>query len=293
MICAISPSSITEIMLNKHVNSTANAFKFVLSPQFIEHINNRFQNDPARLDLFRQWLSYRANFAHRVRYLDENEVVKYFNITCDDDIYASCAYFAGHFIFDEQTNQNQTYIDYGIDVSSISDYQNFLGRGDNPIFEQTIYDGGAESPSQLSRYFKNETNAVFIDNYINDKSIEFIKYVVKGLRNNAQVTVITKRASFNKSFHSLHNGIQAIRNDLNINFFYLDNDKEFHDRHIFIGDRIYIRSTSGLDAFAFHGLWGNREGTFSVYDIHECTTVKNFYVKDQHENLITMKVRRI
>jgi len=190
MICAISPSSITEIMLNKHVNSTANAFKFVLSPQFIEHINNRFQNDPARLDLFRQWLSYRANFAHRVRYLDENEVVKYFNITCDDDIYASCAYFAGHFIFDEQTNQNQTYIDYGIDVSSISDYQNFLGRGDNPIFEQTIYDGGAESPSQLSRYFKNETNAVFIDNYINDKSIEFIKYVVKGLRNQGEIVNI-------------------------------------------------------------------------------------------------------
>lgn len=293
MICAISPSSITEIMLNKQINSTANAFKFVLSPQYIEHIKNKFQNDPARLDLFNQWLLYRANFANRVRYIDENEVVKYFNITCDDDIYASCAYFAGHFIFDEKTVKCQAYIDYGIDVSSISNYQSFLGRGDNPLFEQTIYDGGLDSPLQLSKYFKGETNVVFIDNYINSKSIDFIKYVIMGLCHGAQVTVITKKASFDKSFNILHHNIKAVRNDLNINYFYLNNDKEFHDRHIYIGDRIYIRATSGLDAFSFHGLWCNREGTFSVYDIHECIPVKIFDVKDKFGNLTSMKVKKI
>ncbi|WP_270703497.1 hypothetical protein, partial [Aeromonas sp. QDB37] len=67
MICAVSSSSITTLMLNQQMNSSVNAFKFVLSHHFIEHINVKFQNDPARLDLFKQWLAYRANFENRVR----------------------------------------------------------------------------------------------------------------------------------------------------------------------------------------------------------------------------------
>ncbi|MFQ2444480.1 MIT C-terminal domain-containing protein [Aeromonas caviae] len=293
MICAVSSSSITTLMLNQQMNSSVNAFKFVLSHHFIEHINVKFQNDPARLDLFKQWLAYRANFENRVRYIGEDEVLEYFNIQGEDDIYASCAYFAGHFIFDELTHQSQTYVDYGIDVSSIINYKNFLGRGDNPIFEKTLTDGGNESPNALCKYFKNESNVTFIDNYINKKSIDFIKHVIMGLRNGAHVTIVTKKASFNKAKSFVCNDIAAVRSDLNIYFYYLDEDKEFHDRHILIGNRIYIRSTSGLDAFSYNGLWNNREGTFSVYDVHESTTVKNFNARDISGSLIAMKIKRV
>ncbi|MNR57425.1 hypothetical protein D3C85_1782040 [compost metagenome] len=75
--------------------------------------------------------------------------------------------------------------------------------------------------------------------------------------------------------------------------FHFNNEKEFHDRHIVIGDRIHIRATSGLDAFSYHGVWVNREGTFSVYDIYDSTRTKTFDVVDNVGDISTLTVKLI
>ncbi|MFM5558029.1 hypothetical protein [Aeromonas rivipollensis] len=292
MICAVSKSSITELMLNSDINTTTSAFKFVLSSQLIEHIEDSFKDEPASLDLFKQWLSSRAAFSNRIRYVDETEIINYFNATTINHIHAACAYFAGHFIFDEATVKEQAYIDYGIDTNSVKNYRHYFGQGDNPIFEKNLIDNGRESPNSLHKFFKKEKEVAFIDNHLNLKSLDFIKDVVQELNENATVQIITRRDALLNLGDAI-NTISENKPNLILKPLYFKKDNEFHDRHIFIGKRIHIRSTSGLDAFSYRGKWRNREGTFSVYDVHENAHIKTFEAIKANGLTVKIKVRQI
>ncbi|WP_421203855.1 hypothetical protein [Aeromonas enteropelogenes] len=292
MICAVSKSSILELMLDPDINKTTSAFKFSFSSHLIKHIESYFKDEPAKLDLFKQWLSSRGVFSNRIRYIPDDDVLRYFDINDINQIHASCAYFSGHFIFDESTTKDQIYIDYGIDINSIKNFHNYFGQGDNPIFEKTLIDNGNETPISLCKFFRKEKEVYFIDNHLNLKSLDFIKEVVQELHETATVYIITRRSALSELGDAI-NSILENKPNLILKPCYLKKEGEFHDRHIFVGQRIHIRATSGLDAFSFRGKWCNREGTFSVYDVHEKAHIKKFEVIKTNGLPKTIHVRQM
>lgn len=292
MICAVSKSSILELMLDSEINRTTSAFKFSFSSHLIKHIETDFKDEPAKLDLFKQWLSSRGVFSNRIRYIPDDDILRYFDINDINQIHASCAYFSGHFIFDESPIKDQTYINYGIDINSIKSYYNYFGQGDNPIYEKTLIDNGNETPNSLCKFFRKEKEVYFIDNHLNLKSLDFIKEVVQELHETATVYIITRK-NYLLELGDTINTILEGKPDLTLKPCYLKKEGEFHDRHIFIGQRIHIRSTSGLDAFSFRGKWCNREGTFSVYDVHEKAHIKKFEVIKTNGLSMKLNVRQM
>ncbi|HAT1510083.1 TPA: hypothetical protein I8W99_003005, partial [Aeromonas hydrophila] len=171
-------------------------------------------------------------------------------------------------------------------------YRHYFGQGDNPIFEKILIDNGREPPDSLHKFFKKEKKVIFIDNHLNLKSLDFIKNVTQELDENATVQIITRRDALLNLGDAL-NTILENKPNLILKSLYFKRDNEFHDRHIFIGKRIHIRSTSGLDAFSYRGKWRNREGTFSVYDVHENAHIKSFEAIKTNGLTVQLRVRQI
>ncbi|MEG2393300.1 MAG: MIT C-terminal domain-containing protein, partial [Pseudomonas sp.] len=105
-------------------------------------------------------------------------------------------------------------------------------------------------------------------------------------------TIITKKSSIGKlSRADIITQLSKSKINHNVNVLTLNNDKEFHDRHIVIGNRLFIDASAGLDAYSFHGEWDNRECKFSVYDIYDNATVRTFDTSDDMNNTISISIK--
>ncbi|WP_346210025.1 MIT C-terminal domain-containing protein [Aeromonas salmonicida] len=292
MLCSFTHDGIDEMILDPEINSSTNCFKFVISDELVNYIEFKYKNDITKLHIFQNWIASRFQQKNRLRMIAESDVSHYYTNPQNEEIFISCALFSGHFLFGNKNSNIDYYYKHGIHVHDIAKSAEFHGMGDNPIYEERLNRNGCKTPIELMRYFIGESNLVFIDNYFNHKALSFIEYIADGLDAPSNITIITRKNALRKlSRVDIITQLSKRKINHNIKILTLNNDKEFHDRHIVIGNRLFIDASAGLDAYSFHGEWENRECKFSVYDIYDNATVRTFDTSDDMNNTINISIK--
>ena len=283
MLCSVTHHGIDGMISDPDINSSTSCFKFVISDDFIEYIEKTYKNDQTKLHVFQNWISLRFQQKNRLRYIAKDDTLKYFKSPKNEEIFVSCALFSGHFLFGNTDLETEHYHSHGIGIHDIKKSADFHGVGDNPIYEERLEKNGTRTPISLMKYFVGEQDIIFIDNYINFKSLSFIEYIIDALDKKSNITIITKNDSLNKlSRANILSYLSKNSQHHNLKVLTFQNNKEFHDRHIVIGNRLFIDASAGLDAFSFYGDWNNRESKFSVYDVYDNSIDRSFIVLDEH-----------
>lgn len=195
------------------------------------------------------------------------------------DGYASPAYFAGGHLAAESMHLPAQAIPAltanGVDVVPVR--SRFTGAvfGDNPFFACTLKAGGHQEFSSLNRFFLPEARVVVYDKYINATSLELLAHCAGLLSPGSQMEVFhaEKHQPHLLNSAAIEAGLRAA--NPNINVVCKQASKAFlqlaHDRYIFLGDRIQIVFSAGLDSFgskdASTGRRNNRQSTISFYAI--------------------------
>lgn len=173
------------------------------------------------------------------------------------DDFGSAAYFGGSNLVAENTHLSpgapQALSSIGVNVISAKKKINGTVHGDNPFFAIALLNCGAENFSLLDRFVKPEENIVVYDKYINNESVELLMHIAN----------IMPAGSSLKIFHSIKTGHNLLTSAVIKNRVQLANPlvtvtckqcphtftKAEHDRYIFLGNRIQIIFTVGLDCF--------------------------------------------
>jgi hypothetical protein len=147
----------------------------------------------------------------------------------------------------------------------------FVSFGDNPIYEINFTKGGKLPLKAVSNFCSNEKQLVIYDKYINAKAMHLICDCCKQLDSNATVTVITgKPQAHCLSVIDIKNQLKQILPIATITCEIANTStlKEHHDRYMFIGERLQMTFSRGLDIFGdidAHGDMINESGTVSIY----------------------------
>lgn len=143
--------------------------------------------------------------------------------------------------------------------------------GDNPINEIHLKKGGKIPLEAAARYCNNENNLVIYDKYINNKAIQLIADCCKRLDQAANITVITGNPQNHcLSISQIKTQLKAIQPNATVECEIAnpDTQKDHHDRFIFLGQRLQMTFTRGLDIFGNANTKGemiNQSGTISIY----------------------------
>ena len=142
--------------------------------------------------------------------------------------------------------------------------------------------GGKVNPSVLSKYFLKERRVFIFDKNINKRGADFICEITRYCEPNCRVVVMS---NFNGSLarnvmdrkelecylnaHKYQGTISVKQADKAV----LD---AYHDRFIFLGDRMQMTFSSGLDCFGLRGDWTNSDGDIAVHFVYESKSFMEF-----------------
>lgn len=166
-----------------------------------------------------------------------------------------------------------------IGVNLISAKSKFSGTlpGDNPFLTIAVHAGRSDGFGVFDRFIKSEDNVVIYDKYINAASVELIEYLAANLSPGSSI----------KIFHSSKTGKHLLSSADVVRRVHAANTtivvtckvcppaftSTEHDRYIFLGKRIQVVFTVGLDCFgAADPATGKRTNRNSKIMFFEVTT---------------------
>lgn len=184
---------------------------------------------------------------------------------------------------------------YGINVINFNVLQrekNSKNFGVKPFLTYHLRQNTTFDLTIISNYFQREGNVFFYDKYITEDVLNWIIELCRFVDEYATIQVMTSNIDRRcKTIAQIQTAIHAIKPNANIivNLVDIPTRKEMHDRYIFLGDRIQITLTRGLDAFGQIGITPNKNKTcdISLYWIGASNKVS---FVDSNNNVINVKM---
>ena len=235
---------------------------------------------------YQTWFAYMQS-RNRLRVLNPTLVSTYLekNNASIDDIYITAAYLSNmNLVLSAKQMTSATDVlvleKWGltrIDIEETSSSLHDLASVKNPIKTIVLKTRGNLDHSVITKYFSNENRVVFYDKYINEESMRLIESCVLLAKKDLELNVITTSLGgecLDKA--TILQRLSRLKPSANIKVEYCNQQtrKKFHDRHIFIGDRIQLTFSRGLDVFGSRNTAGgyqNKAGEINFYDISDMT----------------------
>lgn len=164
----------------------------------------------------------------------------------------------------------------GTRVISVTKRVDFPIEGDNPVFTIGTESNGALDFDVLDRFLVPEESIVIYDKFINDTSIQLLEHIAKKLRVGASMRVFhTVQPGGRNLLHTsdIYTRLSAANSDITVECKQcsLQFKRLEHDRYVFLGNRLQIVFSAGLDCFGMinpaTGRRTNRRSKISFYDV--------------------------
>lgn len=193
--------------------------------------------------------------------------------------YSTAAYFGSSSLFahppDISDAAVQALESVGTRLIPVTKRIDFPIEGDNPVFTIATESMGTADFGCLDRFLAPEDSVVIYDKFINSKSIQLLEHIAR----------ILAPASTLRVFHTFRTGanlldtatiftrLTAANSAITVDCKKVSDafKKLEHDRYIFLGERLQIVFSAGLDCFgeanATNGKRNNRRSKITFYDV--------------------------
>lgn len=193
--------------------------------------------------------------------------------------YATSAYRSGGKLFIEPSAASAaglaSLLSLGVMTIDVNQAPPEEHQGNDPIYTLLLDNNGSTHPSVLDHYFLAEDHIVVYDKFINSTSIIFLERVASLLRPNSVMRVrTTSLGQFCLSPNQISARLTAKNPAISVDCklvpaaFY----KSHHDRYIFLGDRLQMDFSAGLDSFGTpnnSGTFSNRKSNISIFSLYK------------------------
>ena len=163
----------------------------------------------------------------------------------------------------------------GINLISVRKKLTGTFSGDNPFLTVAVQAGGSDSFEIFDRFIKSEDNIIIYDKYINTASVELLEHIASRLSPGSSIKIFH---SANTGRHLLSSAdviarVQAANATITISCKICPHafTSVEHDRYIFLGKRIQVVFTVGLDCFGLinpvTGRRVNRSSKIMFFDV--------------------------
>lgn len=248
--------------------------KLSITPSILQTYHQLLGGNP----LFTAWFSA-AQTHKRIDIVNPSEAPK---IVQDVDKitqeYGSASYFAGSNLFLSQDDFDQGSLSALNSVGtnliySTSPLPNEI-HGDNPFHTISTKTNGTFDFCILDPFLLPEERIVIYDRYINNISIELIKYIAQRLKANSSLHIYhsNKQQSNLLNSNQIYHATAAANPQITVTCQHTTHNftREHHDRYMFFGNRCQAIFSAGLDCFGpinpATGRRNNRKSTISFFD---------------------------
>lgn len=195
------------------------------------------------------------------------------------DGYGTAAYFGCSSFFahlpDVSAAAAQGLESIGTRVISVGRRIDFPIEGDNPVFTIGTETQGTLDFDCLTRFLLPEDNVVVYDKFINAKSVQLLEHIARTLTPGSTLRVFhTYKPSGNLlNTRGINARLLAANSTITVQCKTVSDDfkKLEHDRYIFLGNRLQLVFSAGLDCFgdvdAATGKRNNRRSKITFYDV--------------------------
>ena len=256
------------------MTSTVLASKIAVTASILEHYKNSLSTNLQ----FQAWFASAAQ-GRLTLHLPQTSPVKVKDTDTVTDGYGTASYFGGSNLVASMQKLTpataQSLLNIGIKIIPVDEKMSGLIAGDNPIFTIATETNGNIDFNVLDRFLIPEENIVIYDKYINKKSIELLEHISKKLAPNSTLSIF-HTFQINKNLLDSAEIINRLKTaNPNISVICKKCSKKFtsleHDRYIFLGNRIQIVFSAGLDCFGnidlTIGKRVNRRSKITFYDV--------------------------
>ena len=188
--------------------------------------------------------------------------------------YFGCSSFFAH-LPDVSADAAQGLESIGTRVISVSRRIDFPIEGDNPVFTIGTETHGTLDFDCFNRFLLPEDNVVVYDKYINTKSIQLLEYIAETLTPGSILRIFHTYNPKGNLLNSAHITARLLASNtaITIECKTVSNDfkKLEHDRYIFLGSRLQLVFSAGLDCFGdvdlATGKRKNKRSKITFYDV--------------------------
>lgn len=188
--------------------------------------------------------------------------------------YFGCSSFFAH-LPDVSAQTAQGLESIGTRVISVSRRIDFPIEGDNPVFTIGTETNGTLDFDCLDRFLLPEDTIVIYDKFINAKSIQLLEHISKKLTPGSTLRIFHTYKPGGNILDSttIKTRLIAANSTITIECKIVSDDfkKLGHDRYIFLGDRLQLVFSAGLDCFGdidlASGRRKNRRSKITFYDV--------------------------
>lgn len=196
------------------------------------------------------------------------------------DGYGTAAYFGGSNLVAHLPDLSEAaalgFENIGIRVISVTKRIDFLIEGDNPVLTIGTESSGMLDFDVLDRFLIPEESVVIYDKFINNTSIQLLEHIARKLRAGASMRVFHTLQPGGKDLLSttdISTRLSAANGAISVECKQCSQQfkKLEHDRYVFLGNRLQIVFSAGLDCFGIvntaTGRRTNRRSKISFYDV--------------------------
>lgn len=195
------------------------------------------------------------------------------------DDFGTAAYFGGSTLVAEKAHlpagAAPALTAIGVNILSAKKRISGTVPGDNPFFTIALLNGGSEGFSEFDRFIKPEENVTVYDKYINAESVELLEHLATKMAPGSKLQIFhsTKTGGNLLATAVIQTRVQAANQGVSVTCKQCQQafTKAEHDRYIFLGNRIQIVFTVGLDCFGkidpVKGTRSNRASKIMFFDV--------------------------
>ena len=253
-----------------------------------EAIVEEYMNITDPSGMYKEWFDKKFSVSAN-HYLVRNEILaKYgLNKSCINSNYVGAAYHSASTMIAKSKTRFAALnpSEWGISVIESATYRytpSAHSWGVKIAEILTLKPGGKATPAALSKYFLREKLLFIFDKSTNRRGADFICEITRYCAPDCKVIVMS---NFHKSISrgvmdrlelekylnaNKHNGTVSVKQADKV---VTDN---YHDRFIFLGERLQMTFSSGLDCFGLKGDWTNSDGDITVHCIHNSSIYMEF-----------------
>lgn len=273
MRAVIEPDALAEVFRQSNINSLMQLADCKLG--VTQQLMNEYHNKLAQNLNYISW--FNATQANNKLELMPIPLINKYQPTISTTIssYVVTSYCHSHYLIINSSfaasNSEQNEINaYGISAIKLNNLQtekNSKNFGVKPFLTHHLRRNTNFDLSIISNYFHKEESIFFYDKYITNDALNWIAELCRLVNDNATIRIMTTDLGRGcKTVAEIQATLNAIKPHANIIVCLanIPTRQEMHDRYIFLGDRIQITLTRGLDAF---GPAGNIPNTNKTCDI--------------------------
>lgn len=162
----------------------------------------------------------------------------------------------------------------GVRVGTINNvFESTCQNGFEPFERFVLRHGESGPPEMLARFFLGEKDAIFYDKFVNERSLDFIEYLVSKMDPGGNILIATSDRQGSMDAQAIR--VRVARWALKVSVALVDSvtATRLHDRHVFVGHHYQFHVPRGLDIFGRGPEWVHENGRVDVYDRYQAEKV--------------------